>query len=360
MISNFNKRNSFSSIIKKINLLEREYNDIIFNLSNHKIKNKEKILFNKRQQKLNPVILLIKKIKILIEEYENNKILLEDNDKEIQILVKEEIESNIINIQKIELQIIKLLKEKEDIPKCKGIILEVRSGTGGDEASIFAFKISQMYLKFAEKMKWNFEIITSSTNMKGSIKELIVNIQGKLAYEALCFEGGIHRVQRIPITESQGRIHTSACTVVVLPDIIEDKIEIVNADLRIDVYRSSGPGGQSVNTTDSAVRITHIPTGTVVQCQNEKSQIRNKLSAMRVLRARLHQHYYDKINEDKKNVRKSMIKSGDRSEKIRTYNFQQDRCTDHRYGINIYNLNKLFSGNMEELIKQLKEKDIKK
>ncbi len=360
MISNFNNKDSFSLILKKINLLEKEYNDIIFNLSNSKIKNKDKISLNKKQQKLNPVIFLIKRIKILIEEYENNKILLKDDDKEIQLLVKEEIENNIIDIKKIELQIIKLLEKKEDITKYKGIILEIRSGTGGDEASIFAFKISQMYLKFAEKMKWNFEIITSSSNMKGSIKELIVNIQGKTAYEALWFEGGIHRVQRIPITESQGRIHTSACTVVVLPDVVETKIEILNADLRIDVYRSSGPGGQSVNTTDSAVRITHIPTGIVVQCQNEKSQMRNKLSAMRVLRARLHQHYYDKINEDKKNARKSMIKSGDRSEKIRTYNFQQDRCTDHRYGINVYNLNKLFSGNMEELIKQLKEKDIRK
>lgn len=359
MISNFNKENYFSSIIKRIQLLDREYSDIIINLSNNKIKYTEKILFNKRQQKLKPVISLINKIKVIIKEYENNTLLLNDNDKEIQLLVKEEIEFNIIEIQKINLQIIRLLKEKKDIPKCKGIILEIRSGTGGDEASIFAFKISQMYLKFSEKMKWNYEIITSSNNMKGGVKELIVNIHGKLAYEALCYEGGIHRVQRIPITESQGRIHTSACSVVVLPDVTVNKIKIMNADLRIDVYRSSGPGGQSVNTTDSAVRITHIPTGIVVQCQNEKSQIRNKLSAMRVLEARLYQHHYDKINEDKKNTRKSMIKSGDRSEKIRTYNFQQDRCTDHRYGINIYNLNKLFSGNMEELIEKLKEKNCK-
>jgi len=360
MVSNFNKKKKFSSIIQKNNLLEREYNDIIINLSNDKINYKEKILFNKRHQKLKPVMLLIDKIKIIINEYENNKLLLKDDDKEIQILVKEEMEFNIINIKKIRLKIIKLLEVKKDLPTCKGIILEVRSGTGGDEASIFAFKVSQMYLKFAEKMKWSFEILTSSNNIKGGIKELICNIQGKPAYESLRHEGGIHRVQRIPITESQGRIHTSACSVVVLPDITVNKIEILNADLRIDVYRSSGPGGQSVNTTDSAVRITHIPTGIVVQCQNEKSQIRNKLSAMKVLESRLNQHYYNKINEDKKNTRKSMIKSGDRSEKIRTYNFQQDRCTDHRYGINIYNLNKLFSGNMEELIKQLKEKNNEK
>jgi len=230
------------------------------------------------------------------------------------------------------------------------IILEIRAGTGGVEASLFAFSLFEMYLKMIEKFKWKYQILNYSSMIKKAIKEVIISIKGNNIYSHFKCENGIHRVQRIPTTEAQGRIHTSTCSIVVLPEKKIKFININNKDIRIDVYRSSGPGGQSVNTTDSAVRILHIPTNIIVQCQNEKSQVQNKLTAMKVLQIKLQQYYEEQNIKEQSQLRKQIIQTSDRAEKIRTYNFLQDRCTDHRAGITIYNLNKLFAGNLANFI----------
>ena len=240
-------------------------------------------------------------------------------------------------------------------PQYHNVLLEIRTGTGGLESSLFSSEVFHMYLKLSEKMKWFVKIITYTSNTKKGIKESILKIQGLNVYSYLKYESGIHRVQRIPATESQGRIHTSACSVFVVKDRKKLDPVIKNQDLRIDVFRSSGPGGQSVNTTDSAVRIMHIPTKIITQCQNEKSQVRNKLAALKILQLKLKQYYTSLDNVELSQKRKMAIRSGNRSEKIRTYNFPQDRCTDHRSGITEYNLGKIFSGNLDKFIKKNKE-----
>lgn len=232
-------------------------------------------------------------------------------------------------------------------------ILEIRAGTGGEEAALFAADIYRMYLKYADRKGWRVEEIERhSTGLKG-IKEVIAVVEGKGAYSRLKYESGVHRVQRIPITEAQGRIHTSACTVAVLPEVEEVEVKIDPRDLRIEVFRASGPGGQHVNTTDSAVRITHIPTGIVVTSQDERSQHKNKAKAMRVLRARLHDLYESRLQAERRDLRRSLIKSGDRSERIRTYNFPQNRVTDHRIQLTLYRLGEIMEGDLDELIDAL-------
>jgi peptide chain release factor 1 len=211
-----------------------------------------------------------------------------------------------------------------------------------------------MYARFAEKMRWKLEIMSLSDGSKGGYKEVIATISGDQVYSWLKYEAGVHRVQRVPETETQGRVHTSACSVAILPEAEEVDIQIEEKDLRIDVFRAGGPGGQSVNTTDSAVRITHIPTGVVVQCQDEKSQLKNKNKAMKVLRARLYEAKQEELNRERAQERKAMVKSGDRSDKIRTYNFPQDRCTDHRVGVTVHNLPKLFAGEMMDMLSQIR------
>jgi peptide chain release factor 1 len=236
----------------------------------------------------------------------------------------------------------------------KNIIMEIRAGTGGDEAALFAADLFRMYSKFAELKKWKIEILSSNEIGLGGFKEIIFSIVGKNVYENLRYESGVHRVQRVPETESGGRVHTSAVTVAVLPEAEETDIEIDQEDLKIDVYRSSGPGGQSVNTTDSAVRVTHIPTGLVVTCQDEKSQIKNKAKAIRVLRARLYEMEEEKKQKERAEARKNQVGSGDRSERIRTYNFPQNRLTDHRIGLTLYKLDSITEGSMTEVIEALK------
>jgi peptide chain release factor 1 len=279
--------------------------------------------------------------------------LAESDDAEMRTMAREEVHELEHELDKQQ-QAIKILLLPKDPLDAKNILLEIRAGTGGDEAALFAGDLFRMYMRFAERMSWKTEIMTSTEGTSGGFKEVIVLIQGKDVYSQLKYESGVHRVQRVPSTESQGRVHTSAATVVVLPEAEDVDVQINENELRIDVYRSSGPGGQSVNTTDSAVRITHVPTGTVVICQNEKSQLKNKLSAMRVLRSRLLEAELLKQEESERDQRRSLVKSGDRSEKIRTYNFPQDRITDHRINLSKRNLKGVLDGEISDLIEALR------
>ncbi len=281
------------------------------------------------------------------------RIMMSDSDPDMKAMAGEEIAKLEPKIEELEGKL-KLLLVPRDPLDGKNIIMEIRAGTGGDEAALFAADLYRMYSRYAEKRGWKHEIITISETEIGGLKEVIFSVNGKDAYGTLRYESGGHRVQRVPSTESGGRIHTSACTVAVLPEAEETDIEINENDLRIDVFRSSGPGGQSVNTTDSAVRITHLPTGLVVSCQDEKSQIKNRAKAMRVLTARLYELEESKRQAEEAAERKSQIGSGDRSQRIRTYNFPQSRVTDHRIGLTLHKLDSVLQGEMDEIVDALK------
>jgi len=275
-----------------------------------------------------------------------------EKDEEIRNLAKEEIDYLTQEKEGVERELKNSLLPKDPSDE-KNILLEIRAGTGGDEAGLFAADMFRMYAKFAEMNGWKVDILSRNFTGVGGFKEIIALIEGDKVYSKLKFESGVHRVQRIPETESQGRIHTSAVTVAVLPEADEIEVEIDPDDLRIDVFRSSGPGGQSVNTTDSAVRITHIPTGLVVSCQDEKSQHKNKAKAMKVLRAKLLDKLESEQQREISEKRRSLVGSGDRSERIRTYNFPQGRVTDHRIGLTLYKLNEILEGHLRELVDSL-------
>jgi len=288
------------------------------------------------------------------QELDDNRELADaDNeDQEIREMASQEIPELGRQLEELEKEIQLLLLPK-DPDDSRNIIIEIRAGTGGDEAALFARDLFQMYAHYVEARKWKLNLLNESKNDLGGFKEITFSIEGKDVFSRLKFEGGVHRVQRVPKTETQGRIHTSAATVAVLPEVDDVEIEINPGDLRIDVYRSSGPGGQSVNTTDSAVRITHIQTGLVVICQNEKSQLKNKNQALKVLRARLYEKELEAQQSATAEQRRGMVGSGDRSERIRTYNFPQGRLTDHRINLTLYKLEEILLGKLEQVIDPL-------
>jgi peptide chain release factor 1 len=283
---------------------------------------------------------------------EDNRELLKDEDPEIRELAKQEVESVEERLPVVEQELKLLLLPKDPLDE-KNIILEIRAGTGGEEAALFAADLYRMYLRFAENKSWKVEEMSASETGTGGYKEVIANIAGNNVYSWLKYESGIHRVQRVPATESQGRIHTSAVTVAIMPEAEEVDVEISPEDLRIDVFRASGPGGQSVNTTDSAIRITHEPTGIVVSCQDEKSQHKNKAKALKVLRSRLLQAEQERRDAEEAESRRAQVGTGDRSGRIRTYNFPQGRVTDHRINLTLYRLEEILQGALEELIEAL-------
>jgi peptide chain release factor 1 len=306
----------------------------------------------KEHSELTPCVQALRKHRHLLKQLEENKELLTDPDQEIRDLAREENRKLQTDLEGVEQQLRDLLTPPDPNDE-RNVILEIRAGTGGDEAALFAADLARMYTRYAESMGWKMEILNSHPTGIGGFKELILSLSGRGAYSRLKHESGVHRVQRVPSTEAQGRIHTSAVTVAVLPEAEEVEVHIEPNELRIDVFRSSGPGGQSVNTTDSAVRVTHLPTGLVVTCQDEKSQHKNKAKALKVLRARLKdimvREQQSKVAQD----RKSQVGTGDRSERIRTYNFPQNRVSDHRINLTLYRLGEVLEGELNSLIDPL-------
>ena len=288
-----------------------------------------------------------------LNEYEE---IIKENDEDLKSIALEEIDSLRIKTNKLEEEIKVLLLPKDPLDK-KNTIMEIRAGTGGEEAALFAADLYRMYSYLAEQNNWENNIIEANVTGNGGYKEIICSFKGNSIFGILKYEGGVHRVQRVPQTESNGRVHTSAATVAVLPEADEVDVEINPQDLRIDTYRASGAGGQHVNKTESAIRITHIPTDTVVTCQDEKSQHKNRVAAMKVLRSRLLANEIEKQQSERAKVRKNMVSTGDRSAKIRTYNFPQGRVTDHRINLTLYKLEEIMNGQLDELIKQLKIAD---
>jgi peptide chain release factor 1 len=338
---------------KQFDNIELRFKDIENNLNNQTNLDTEKLIkLNKEYAELTPIVENIKKYKSDKDEIGELSKLINDSDSSIRELAETELKEKKKSIIIIENELMKLLIPKDENDK-KNSILEIRAGTGGDEASLFAADLFSMYQKFSDVNNWKFEILSiSETGLKG-IKEVICNISGYNVFSKLKFESGVHRVQRVPSTESSGRVHTSAATVAVLPEAEEVDINIEDKDLRIDVFRSSGPGGQSVNTTDSAVRITHLPSGIVVSQQDEKSQHKNKAKALKILRSRILDNEIQEKNKQRSLERKSQVGSGDRSERIRTYNFPQGRVSDHRINLTLYNLAEILEGNLDDLINPL-------
>ena len=343
-----------SSMLNKLEEVETRFNDLETQLSDPAVyddRNKYQAI-TKERSKIEGIVELYKRYKTVIKNLEENRQLADESDDEISELAKEEIPLLKSEMEEIEadLQILLLPKDPRDD---KNVILEIRAGTGGEEAALFGYDLFRMYSKYAENRGWKVEIMSQNlTGLKG-LKEIILLIKGAGAYSQLRFESGVHRVQRVPETETQGRIHTSAVTVAVLPEADDVDVEINPAELKIDIYRSSGPGGQSVNTTDSAVRITHIPSGLVVSNQDEKSQHKNRAKALKVLKSRLFDIAVQKQHDEISQERKSMVGSGDRSERIRTYNFPQGRVSDHRINLTLYKIENIIMGDLQEIIDSL-------
>lgn len=341
-------------MFEKLAEVEKRYQELEDLMSNPNLlhQQKEYSKLAKERSELGEIVARYREWKKVERESQENRLLLEENDEAIRELAKEELNALRERKERLENQL-KLLILPKDPNDSRNVILEIRAGTGGDEAALFAAELFRMYSRYAELRGWRVELMTSNPTGLGGFKEIIVSIEGQGAYSRLKFESGVHRVQRVPVTEGSGRIHTSAVTVAVLPEADEVEVAIDPKEIRIDVFRSSGPGGQSVNTTDSAVRLTHIPTGIVISCQDEKSQHKNRAKGMKILRARLLEKKQEEQRSEIAATRKLMVGSGDRSERIRTYNFPQGRLTDHRINLTIYQLDRLMEGQIDDVVEAL-------
>ena len=343
-------------MLDKLDALEARFEELNRKLSQPEVMQDAKLLrdLGKEHRHLAGIVESIRRLEKLRIEVEGNKsILAQEADPELLEMARAELSGLTEAVADCEQGLIVALLPK-DPNDDKNVVLEIRSGTGGDEASLFCGELFRMYSRLGELHSWRVELLSASAGTQGGFKEVIALIEGDSVYSTLKFESGVHRVQRVPATETQGRVHTSAVTVAILPEAEEVDVEIADKDLRIDVYRSSGPGGQSVNTTDSAVRITHLPSGLVVSCQDEKSQHKNRAKALKVLRARLLDKMQAEQEQKLAQQRRTMVKTGDRSEKIRTYNFPQDRLTDHRIGLTVHNLPRILQGGLDEVIVALR------
>jgi len=341
-------------MFEKLIGVEERFIEVEKHLSDPKIVNDRNAYqtYVREHAELNKIVTVYRQYKQTLNDLVESQDLLKDADPDIKDLARDEIA--ILNREKENLETkLKKLMLPKDPNDDKNVIVEIRAGTGGEEAALFANDLYRMYSRYAESRNWKIDVITHHPTGVGGLKEIIAMIQGKGAYSVFKYESGTHRVQRVPTTETQGRVHTSAVTVAVLPEADEVDVVIDSSELKVDVYRSTGPGGQSVNTTDSAVRITHLPSGLVVTCQDEKSQLKNKLKAMKVLRARLLDQMIMEQNEKRSEERKSQVGTGDRSGRIRTYNYPQGRVTDHRIGLTLYKLEHILHGNIDELVDNL-------
>jgi peptide chain release factor 1 len=339
---------------QKLNDQERRFEELTHQMADHAVINDSELYrkVSKQQSELSETVAKYREYKQVAKNLAEARPMLQETDPELRQMAAEEIarlEPELVRIEE-ELKILLLPKDPLDE---KNVVLEIRAGAGGDEATLFAAEIFRMYSRYAETQRWRVEVTSLSESPVGGLKEVIALVSGSRVYSHLRYESGVHRVQRVPETEQQGRVHTSAITVAVLPEVDEVEVKIDPKDIRIDTFCSSGPGGQSVNTTYSAVRITHLPTGVVVSCQDEKSQIKNRSKAERVLRSRLYEIELDKQQQAIGAERRSKVGTGDRSEKIRTYNFPQNRVTDHRIGLTLHQLDLVMEGRLDPLINAL-------
>ncbi len=346
-------------MLDKLEQLQTKFDQLNQEIVKTEVMNDQELYTNilKERAALEPIVLKYQEYSDVMQQLEDNQAMLEDDpDDDFKQMLHDDIQNLLAKQESIEEELNILLLPKDPNDE-KNVIVEIRAGVGGDEAALFAGDILRMYIRYAERNRWKVEMLSVNEIGIGGYKEAIFLIEGKGAYSKLKYESGTHRVQRVPATESGGRIHTSAITVAVLPEAEDVEIEIDPNDLRIDVYRSSGNGGQSVNTTDSAVRITHLPTGLVVACQDEKSQLKNKDKALKILKARIYEIEQQKQQDEIAESRRSQVGSGDRSERIRTYNFPQGRVTDHRVNLTLYKLDEVLDGGIDEFITTLTNHD---